>query len=486
MIIILGGRKGNGKSSFSSELEKIGYTKISFADYLRYCISTIYNMDILKLKTQDGKAEILQEPLQWNEEYARKLFILTGINDYPYLIIDKTFNTRRDALQYIGSDILRKYDDNFHVKRTIQNIDPNKNYVCDDIRYLNELNGLKNLGAVEFYVIRSNNFDISNHSSEVSLNWSDFRYQIINNRELKSIQSKFIKSIELISNENFLFKKKGKHIQFTRSELIDTMNKYNHDTNMVAKHYGCSRDKIIWWCNNYMINVSRNTYTNDQRAFLTASKEAAYYAGLLSADGCIKKSGRSKYNYVMELSSDDYSIVDGFRNFMGSNKPIFSKIHKISKKINYTITINCPFVIENIKYWNLKPRKSKYNEIPDIIKNDQNLLKFWLLGLIDGDGSIYVDKQDKLFITFLASKEIAIFYTNMYKHLHPSIRNHKKIENLYCVSFYGSRAIDLYKDIYDDIALPRKWDKVKEYYLKYPNLVSRINNPRNMVKSLAK
>ena len=420
----------------------------------------LYNFNLELLKTQEGKEEILTIPLEWNIKIAEQLFKLVKIQNYNYNIVPQTFNTRRECMQYIGTDILRKYNENFHIEKTLEVLNDNENYVCEDFRYENELVALKNRGAIDYCIIRPNNFDYSNHLSEVSLNWTHFNNIIINNIPEKRFIRKFLNEIH---NFNHLPKSRNNHLSLTKDMLSSLLKENNFDTSKVAKNIKCSRDKVVWWANKYNINI-RNTpkYTYDNTAFLYASKEAAYYAGLLSADGCIRNTGYSDYNYVLDLSSNDYELVSGLKSFVKSTKPIYKKNIK-SGNAHYVFTISNSFIIENIKLWNIKPRKSKFNDVPNIIRDNNQLMNYWILGLIDGDGSVQITKNNLPRIDILASKQIVDFISNLYNNLSFSIYQERKVENLYHIVFSGKNAISLYNSIYDPIALSRKWGKFEQY-----------------------
>ena len=91
------------------------------------------------------------------------------------------FKTVRQLLQFIGTDLIRKYNTNWHVNRIRKMIDKNKNYVFDDVRFKNELNLVKELGGECWFIIRPIINNVSNHESETSLTWRDFGNKIIIN-----------------------------------------------------------------------------------------------------------------------------------------------------------------------------------------------------------------------------------------------------------------------------------------------------------------
>ena len=106
----------------------------------------------------------------------------------------------------------------------------------------------------------------------------------------------------------------------SRNELIELLESCNYDTAKAAKKLKCSRDKIIWWATKHLVRIPRNTYKHNINVFSVFNEESAYWAGLLSADGCIKK--HLVYDYLLELTSDDQELVVGFKKFIQSNKPI--------------------------------------------------------------------------------------------------------------------------------------------------------------------
>ncbi len=250
----------------------------------------------------------------------------------------------------------------------------------------------------------------------------------------------------------------------SRNDLIDGLK--NNSPTLLAQQWNCSRDKIVWWASSYMIPlpIGNQKYScSNENIFLTPTEETAYWAGVISADGCIKKSGKSE-SYVLELSCLDYELVNGLKQFVGSTKPLYYRSQKSNGKIKYSCVINNPYIIEDMKLWEIFPRKSKVNRVPECIKGDDTLISQWLVGLIDGDGCIYFSskEQKNVLINLLASKEI-IDFIGVWTDLPCSIRNHKNIPNLYEIVFSGKSAVALYKKIYKGRGLQRKWSKIEPF-----------------------
>lgn len=473
MIIAFSGRKSSGKTTLSNYLIDKGFEKISFATELKNLVSKLYDFDIKDLSDTIKKESKLEIPLIWNEKKANELSRLLDI-DKKLNSDFKNFFTIRDALQYIGTDILRSYDKDFHVKSIKKYISADKNYVLDDVRFINELNFIKDIGGICIFIMRPYYFkDYSNHESEIQLNRKNFDHLILNDRSEKSLLKKFYRF------EKGLLKSSKRERKFAISkpdleELLKTKS-----TVKIAKDIGCSRDTVSWWCNRYLIPISRNRYTLNHDAFLNINKESAYWAGLLSADGCVKEARKThinRNNFVLELANNDRELIDGFQKFLKTDKPPYiKKSTEKNKKLSYLLTINSPFIIDDIKLWNLEPRKSRNNKVPDCIKKNDELFKYWLVGLIDGDGSIYIrnsksrkfEKNYKsIAISVLASKEIINYLIEKYPSIRCSVHQEKNINNLYNAKYNGKWAVKLYNEIYNGVGLKRKWSKVEPFLSK--------------------
>lgn len=452
MLITISGRKHSGKSTLSKILIDKGFKKISFADPLKKIVSELYNWPLEDLYNFIKKEESLQIPVEWNEEKCLHLSQIIKENvifKKPFL-----FKNRREALQYIGTEVLRQHDKDFHIKKFKELICNNINYVCDDLRFKNELNCVKEIGGISIFVFRPFYWDYSNHESEISLTYKDFDTVIINSGSEKQLNRKGIFLFEnLIKNRDYI-----PCLKLNRSSFKNMLeNIFNYNSKRMAQYLNCSKDKIVWWAKKFGINYNLNKYSVNHDSFLNCDKESSYWAGYLSADGCIKQNNK---HYVLELTSCDKETIEGFKKFIGSNKPIYTHLREPFARNNYQIYVNSPFIIENLKQWCLEPKKSKWNKIPDIIKNNDDLISYWIVGLIDGDGSICIDKKNRPIITILASKQIVEFIFN-WCNIKSYIRNHKGIENLYTLQFNGKYAIEFYRKIYKGFGLKRKWDKIK-------------------------
>lgn len=463
MIISISGRMGSGKTTLCNELVKQGFIKISFADYFKKVLSIVYGIDLKKFYDINEKNSTLKEPLFWNSNICT---ILSNEIDEKIVFNgeNKEFYTIRECLQYIGTDILRKHDPEFHIKKTIRALDKTKDYCLDDCRFINEKKALEKIGAFCIFIFRPSNFNYSNHPSETELNWTMFNYYINNSISLTSLLRKFNIFVRFNKNKKYSAK------QINRDLLIKKIKEFNYNLKSVCSFFNFSKHKLQWLCEKYLINIKFYKYRNDDTSFLFPNEESAYFAGLLSSDGCIKKTSGSLSSYCVELTSSDYSLVEKFKKFLKTDRIIYKR--KVGKNLrdHYYLNIISPFIVENLKLWNLEPRKSKINKIPDIARNNKKLMNSWLIGLIDGDGCISIKKGHKISLFLLCSKEIALFLKDAYSRYNFILRpDHQKIQGLYEVHCNGKYFKKFYNECYNkelDIGLPRKWDRIKNFVFK--------------------
>jgi hypothetical protein len=93
----------------------------------------------------------------------------------------KTINNVREMLQFIGTDLIRKYNKDWHVNRVRQMIEDGYDYVIDDVRFPNEKKMIEDLGGDCWFVTKTTLDNISNHESETSLTWHNCWNKIIIN-----------------------------------------------------------------------------------------------------------------------------------------------------------------------------------------------------------------------------------------------------------------------------------------------------------------
>lgn len=178
MIVGISGKINSGKSTFSKRLVDLGFCKFSFADWLKQYCAGVYGVPIEWMYDQERKEDTsarytiadLGKDLRPFErmgysatECARLILELERTLNSPYFI------SLREMLQYVGTEFFRALDPNFHVKRTVERLDPILDYVCDDLRFPNEVEALRKMGATLYRINRPSHSNTGDHPSETAL-----------------------------------------------------------------------------------------------------------------------------------------------------------------------------------------------------------------------------------------------------------------------------------------------------------------------------
>lgn len=199
-IIAFAGRKRSGKTELSKFLkEEYDAVIITIASYLKELCAELLSCDINELLLMKDDGTVFEYNL--NEKWLNILHNKTNIAKD---VIEKemgniTFTNVRQMLQVIGTDLIRKYNPNWHVEQMVNEIksyDGTRLITIDDVRFPNEKEAIEQLGGEVFFIIRTSNcLNVSNHISERSLTWKAFddKHIIVNNDTVEKLQKKLQK-----------------------------------------------------------------------------------------------------------------------------------------------------------------------------------------------------------------------------------------------------------------------------------------------------
>ena len=173
-IIAFSGRKHSGKSMLLEHCkQRYGYQVLYFADGLKQLVCLTLG---ISRSTLEKTKDVLQ-PICIQTDLIEKEFKIKPIKN--------NFNSIREMMQYIGTDIIREHNPRWHIDQLHRNIRSDR--ICiGDCRFPNEKQFVKDLGGETWFIIRPFYIlDISNHDSETSLHWSDFDGKVIINDTTK-------------------------------------------------------------------------------------------------------------------------------------------------------------------------------------------------------------------------------------------------------------------------------------------------------------
>lgn len=174
MVVALGGKIGSGKSSIADMLVGEGWVRLSFATRLKEIVAWLIGVrpeEINSLKN-------VRETYYFGTASCCYIARETGLpfeKIEPLLAYRGFFNVR-SVLQYIGTDVIRAIDPDWHCRTVRDRIlsDPGKNYVIDDLRFKNELEMVRSFDGSKVFYIDRPGLENNLHKSENSLSVSDF------------------------------------------------------------------------------------------------------------------------------------------------------------------------------------------------------------------------------------------------------------------------------------------------------------------------
>lgn len=246
MIIGFAGRMRSGKTELAKICEDAGFEKLYFALPLKQLCADLMDISIDELnKLKNNGTDI---GLTIGKDLCT---IMSEETDIPYDVIfekcnGKLINNVRELLQFVGTDLIREYNTNWHVNKIREMINPKHNYVIDDVRFKNELDLVRELGGDCWFVIRPKIDNVSNHESEISLTWRDFGNKIIiNDAGLELFKFRWI----------MFFSNYAKSIE-TREKCLKTDN--------IVSLYGEMSEPL---CVLDLLEVSPHLFTYEDREF---------------------------------------------------------------------------------------------------------------------------------------------------------------------------------------------------------------------------
>lgn len=231
MIIGFAGRMRSGKTELAKVCEAMGYRRLYFALPLKQLCADLLDISVDALN--DAKNKGIDIGITMGDDMCQ---ILSEETDIPLDIVKekcdgKLISTVREMLQFIGTDLIREYNTDWHVNRIREMIDTNYDYVIDDVRFKNEKALIEELGGDCWFVTRTSLDNVSNHESETSLTWHDcWNRVIINDSTLhymlfkwEAFMDNYEKSCALRDKEFNRILENGSENEITKMSTLDML-----------------------------------------------------------------------------------------------------------------------------------------------------------------------------------------------------------------------------------------------------------------------
>lgn len=162
-------------------------------------------------------------------------------------------------------------------------------------------------------------------------------------------------------------------------------------------------------------DISYRKYSLQEDYFsIINTEDRAYFLGLLESDGC--NSPRAG-TITISLQAEDIDILDKFNTFIASNKPLsyISNLNKkdgCKRKPQFRLSVSSVQMSNDLTNLGCMPAKSLILKFPTEEQVPHHLLKHWLRGMWDGDGS-YSLWQNRIGnivfdISFVGTKDVCL------------------------------------------------------------------------------
>lgn len=138
--------------------------------------------------------------------------------------------------------------------------------------------------------------------------------------------------------------------------------------------------------------VRQDVYSKSILDFTTIdTEEKAYILGFLAADGCILTPKQCKGCYVLsiDLSIRDLKLLEDIRDIIYPN----GKVRVVEKQQMAIFSLGDKVLCKQLISHGIVPRKTFVVEVPK--KLPKSLLRHWVRGYFDGDGSVSVSVSQK-------------------------------------------------------------------------------------------
>lgn len=157
------GNKGHGKDTLAKYIKKHNdnFYITHFADHLKEMIMRVFDISYDQLYTKK-KEELFSRPI-FIDNYIEELTKETGLDIKPRNLVA---NTPRELMQFVGTDYVREEDSDYWINRFLTDNKGKDFLLCADIRFKNESEAFRLLGAKLIRIYKKNKRVVIYHSSE--------------------------------------------------------------------------------------------------------------------------------------------------------------------------------------------------------------------------------------------------------------------------------------------------------------------------------
>ena len=226
--------------------QKYGYTIVAFYDHLKeICtkllgLESVAELDMLK----NGNTEIA---MYFNQDLCNRFADAFDVDRQFFgdIMLDREISSVRELLQTIGTDVLRVYDENWHVNRLIDRIvaivHNGGKVAVTDVRFPNEKAKIEGIGGEVYYVDREVDDERASHIAETSLCPSDFdeRFVLRNDSDVETLISKFEELLHTPQEEKEEANGYAAIKGYISAAFMEYLDKYRPEVKMCLSNMEC-------------------------------------------------------------------------------------------------------------------------------------------------------------------------------------------------------------------------------------------------------
>lgn len=224
------------------------------------------------------------------------------------------------------------------------------------------------------------------------------------------------------------------------------INKSISSISNYARYLGLYKTKTL---------ISKNARKNMNHDFFSEyNTDTAYYAGLIAGDGSI-----SKYRHL-DIAMTDKECIYGLCSYIKYTDKVRIRIPKTTNRIpSYRLSVKSEKMCDDLsKYWNINHNKSLTLLPPPINSQSRDIILSFIVGYIDADGWIYMQKDGRLNLGICGTLPFVEWIKNQL--LIDNKIHRTKTKEIYKTEVHGPKAIKLYnmlKLVKTPDRMIRKW-----------------------------
>ena len=184
-------------------------------------------------------------------------------------------------------------------------------------------------------------------------------------------------------------------LDFAKNEIIK-LYEDRVSTTKIGDLYGVSDVTVASLLKRNGITVTKKrcrTPINSNYFKVVDTANKSYFLGLIAADGSIFKTSKGKMVFSLQLQEKDKDILDSLSIELSGSVSMVRNDSRTdpAKQKMFTIRFSDEIFIENLMDLGILPRKT---ENLDWINLPENLIRDFIRGYFDGDGSVYISNNN--------------------------------------------------------------------------------------------